>query len=91
MEKAGKAQEQTIEASRGPNRGVNFAVLLQPFEFAALGTFLDLFEEFHGLGFIARLTRVVLRDHHLDLYGDDIPFGLNQPGSFDSLTGNLHD
>src|SRR5438046_2646903 len=78
------------ESSRTHRRGY-LAVLLQPGYLIALGALLDFPKELHRLGFVAWFARVVFRDDQLNLDGDDVPIGLNQPCPFDSLTRNSHD
>jgi hypothetical protein len=44
---------------------------LEPINIAPYRMFGDLPDELHGLGFVARFARVVRRNDHLDLKGDD--------------------
>ena len=80
-----------LRVSGRPNRGVKLAVLFQPTHLVALGAFLDFAKEFHRFRFVARFTRVIGGNDHLDLHGDNILFGLNESRPLDALAGNSHD
>src|SRR5579859_5018432 len=77
-------------SSRSLHSGIDFAPLGQPGHFSSLGVLLDLPQELNRFRFVARLTRVIDRDDHLDLYRNHILLGLNQPCPLNPLSGNTH-
>jgi hypothetical protein len=52
-------------------------MLSEPFLIPPLGMLSDLAKELNRLGLVARLGRVVRRDHHLDLDRDHVPVRLD--------------
>jgi len=65
-------------------------MLLEPFNVAAFGVLLDLPEKLHRLRLIARFGRICIRNNGLDVDGDDVPVGSDQPCATNSLAGDLH-
>src|SRR5271157_2201940 len=75
---------------RSLHGSVDLALLRQPGHVSPLGVLLDLSEELYRFRFVARLTRVIDRDDHLDFYRNHILLGLNQACPPDPLSGNTH-
>ena len=82
-----------LEASTGSpcfHRLIDPAVLLKPFNVSSFGVFLNITQQLHGLGFIAGLAPIILRDDSLDLHRHDKIVGSNQPYARHPFSRNSH-
>jgi hypothetical protein len=69
---------------------VDFAVLFEPFDVAALGVLFHLAEEFYGRRFKAGFTGVGIGDECFDFNRNDIVVGSHQSSSLYSLACQTH-
>jgi len=51
---------------------------------------LDFPEKLNGFGFQAGFARIVDWNHHFDLHGNDVALALDQTGSLNSFSLDLH-
>jgi hypothetical protein len=76
--------------SRGFHGCIDLPVLPEPAHVAAFGMHFDLTQQFHDVRLEARLARVSVGNHGLDLNRYDKAIGSDQPRSFDSLALKMH-
>jgi hypothetical protein len=65
-------------------------MLEKPIAFPSFGAFSNLFQKTDGLSFIARFTRVVDGDNHLDVDSNDKTTPCDEPSPSKSLAWNSH-
>jgi hypothetical protein len=76
--------------SRSLDGSVDLALRRQPSHVSPFGVFCDFAQKLNCFRFVARLTRVIDWDDHLDFYRNHKLLGLNQPCPLDPLSGNTH-
>jgi hypothetical protein len=82
---SGKAWAGEVDRGRFTDQFVNLTILLDSVDRASLGMFRDLANQFHGLGFVAWLGRVVGGNDHFDLDGHHGSTTADQPGCLESF------
>ncbi|WP_165230913.1 hypothetical protein [Aquisphaera insulae] len=69
---------------------IDLAMLLEPRRIASFGVFCGFSDQLDGLGFVARLARVVDRDDHLEVERHDIATAAHQTRDLDTLARDSH-